>query len=301
MKVKDGIVGFVVGDALGVPVEFRSRESLKDDPVVDMREYGTYGMPKGTWSDDSSMILATMASIIYKKGIDLEDIMNEFCDWFYYSKYTQYDDTFDFGMTTSTAIERYKKGFSVDECGGKDERDNGNGSLMRILPLAFIPDIDFETIEKVSALTHAHKTSRIACVLYIRMAKSILENDDLTLDEHIQKASKEIIDYYDEKYLKHFQRIFNLDFSKGILSGGYVVDTLESVVYSLINTDNYKDALLKAVNLGGDTDTVAGICGGLAGIYYGFEDIPVDWTSQIPKLDKVISLCEEYEELLDEY
>lgn len=301
MKVKDGIIGFVVGDALGVPVEFRSRESLKDDPVVDMREYGTYGMPRGTWSDDSSMILATMASIINKKSIDLDDIMKEFCEWFYNSKYTQYNDTFDFGMTTSTAIERYHHGMPIDKCGGTSDRDNGNGSLMRILPLAFLPDIDFETVENVSALTHAHKTSRIACVLYIQIAKSILENDDLTLDEHIQKASQEIINHYDEKYLKHYQRIFNLDFSKGILSGGYVVDTLESVVYCLITTDNYKDALLKAVNLGGDTDTVAGICGGLAGIYYGFDDIPVDWTSQIPKLDTVVSLCEEYEALLDEY
>jgi ADP-ribosylglycohydrolase len=301
MKVKEGIIGLVVGDALGVPVEFSSRESLKENPITGMTGGGTYGMPAGTWSDDSSMVLATMTSITNKKGLDLDDMMNEFCEWFFKAKYTQYHDTFDFGMTTSTAIQRYKKGIPVDSCGGKGEHDNGNGSLMRILPLAFLPDVDFETIEKVSALTHAHKTSRIACALYVQIAKSILENDDLTLEEHVRNASKEIKDYYDEKYLKHFQRIFNLDFSKGILSGGYVVDSLESAVYCLTTTDNYRDAVLNSVNLGGDTDTTAAICGGLAGIYYGFDAIPIEWTDAIPKLDYVLSLCEEFEAFCDEH
>lgn len=301
MKVKDGIIGLVVGDALGVPVEFSGRESLRENPVTGMMGGGTYGMPAGTWSDDSSMVLATMASIVNKKAIDLDDIMNEFCEWFFNAKYTQYNDTFDFGMTTSTAIRRYKKGIPADSCGGSGERDNGNGSLMRILPLAFIPDVDFETVEKVSALTHAHKTSRIACVLYIQIAKSILENDGLTLEEHIKKASDEIENHYDEKYLKHFQRIFHNDFSKGILSGGYVVDSLESTVYCLTTTDNYHDAVLKAVNLGGDTDTTAAICGGLAGIYYGFDSIPIEWTDAIPQLDEVVSLCAKFEAVCDEY
>ena len=302
MKVKDGICGFVVGDALGVPVEFYSREELKEDPVVDMREYGTYNMPKGTWSDDSSMILATMASIVNKKGIDLDDIMKEFKNWFFQGAYTQYIDTFDYGITTSTAIQRYDKGIPVDRCGGSGDRDNGNGSLMRILPLAFIHDIDPETIEKVSALTHAHERTLITCVFYIQIAKSMLSNENLTIKEHIDNASEFIKDYYkDSDEVKHLNRIFEYDFSEGILSSGYVINTIESVVYCLLNTDNYKDALLKAVNLGGDTDTIAGICGGLAGIYYGFDAIPIEWTDAIPKLDYVVSLCEMYEAFCDGY
>ena len=301
MKVKDGICGFVVGDALGVPVEFYSREELKEDPVVDMREYGTYNMPKGTWSDDSSMILATMASIVNKKGIDLEDIMNEFKNWFFKGAYTQYIDTFDYGITTSTAIQRYDKGIPVDKCGGRSNHDNGNGSLMRILPLAFIPDIDPETVEKVSALTHAHERTLITCVFYVQIAKSMLSNEGLTIKEHIDNASEFVMKYYkDSDELKHLNRIFENDFSEGISSSGYVISTIESVIYSLLNTDNYKDALLKAVNLGGDTDTIAGICGGLAGIYYGFDAIPVEWTDAIPKLDYVVSLCEMYEAFCDE-
>ncbi len=300
MKVKDGITGFIVGDALGVPVEFYSRNELKQDPVIDMREYGTYNQPKGTWSDDSSMTIATMHSIVNKKGIDYENIMTEFCNWAYEHEYTQYCETFDIGNTTSRGLRRFKNGAKALESGGTSTHDNGNGSLMRILPLAFIPNIDYETIENISGLTHGHERSKIACVLYVEIAKSMLEND-LTIDEHIYNACKKIIQYYrDNEELKQFARIFANDFSEGILSGGYVIDTIETVVYCLKTTDNYKDAVLKAVNLGGDTDTNAAICGGLAGIYYGFDEIPVDWIESIPHLDKVHSLCEEFEAFCDE-
>ena len=301
MKVKDGIIGLVVGDALGVPVEFNSRESLKNNPVINMREYGTYNMPKGTWSDDSSMTLATMNSILNKKAIDYEDIMNEFCEWFFKSKYTQYNETFDYGNTTSKSLMKYINGFDAIKCGGNSTHDNGNGSLMRILPLAFIRDIDYESIECVSGLTHSHKRSQIACVLYIEIAKSMIIND-LKIDEHIENACRKIIEYYgDCEELIHFKRIFNDTLTENIQSSGYIIDTLESVIYCLKNTDNYRDAVLKAVNLGGDTDTIAAICGGLCGIYYGFEDIPIDWIEEIPKIDKVISLCEKYEAFCDEY
>ena len=298
MKVKDGIIGLVVGDALGVPVEFTSREMLEANPVTDMRGHGTYDMPKGTWSDDSAMTIATMRSIINKKGIDYEDIMEEFLQWRRDGKFMQKGYTFDIGITTSTAISEYVHGTPAIECGGTSDRSNGNGSLMRILPLAYIPDIDYETIENVSALTHAHQRSKIACVLYVEIAKSMLSNDALTISEHIENACEKIKKHYkDSKELKHFKRIFDNDFSNGISGKGYVIYTLECVIYCLTTTDSYRDAVLKAVNMGEDTDTNAAICGGLAGIYYGFDEIPIDWIGEISHIDKVISLCENYEAL----
>ena len=297
MKVKDGIIGLVIGDALGVPVEFQSRESLKIDPVTKMEGYGTYNMPPGTWSDDSSMTIATIASIVNKNEIDYDDIMKEFLEWIENGKYTQYQDTFDYGITTLHGIMNYKNGIDAIKCGGTDERDNGNGSLMRILPLAFIPDIDYETIENISGLTHGHLRSKIACVFYIEIAKSMLENN-LTIDEHIKLAGNKIKEHYkDSGELHHFKRIFNdeLNDEDSISSKGYVITTFESVIYSLKNTDNFRDAVLKAVNLGRDTDTVGAICGGLAGIFYGFDSIPIDWINEIPKIDEVIELCEKYE------
>ena len=303
MKIKDGIVGLAVGDALGVPVEFSKRSSLEANPVTGMRSGGTWKKAAGTWSDDTSMCLATMGSIVNKKAIDYADIMQEFCEWYFNDKYSQ-NGTFDTGITTTIAIESYKPGMNPLECGGTGERENGNGSLMRILPLAFIKDISFETIEDISSLTHAHKRSRIACVLYIQIAKSMLKNPNLSIRQHIQNASLEIIDYYGESYqdeLKHFQRIFDDDYSDGISSKGYVITTLEAAIYCLKNTTNYRDAVLKAVNLGEDTDTVAAVCGGLAGIYYGYEDIPVDWISEIDQIQSIIDLCENYEVVCYEY
>ena len=301
MKVKDGIVGLIIGDALGVPFEFYSRNELLENPITGMEGYGTYNMPPGTWSDDTSMTLATMQSIVNKKAIDYDDIMNEFVQWMFFNKYTQYGETFDYGNTTGRALQKYKNGTPANECGGRDERSNGNGSLMRILPLAFIKDIDIETIENISALTHGHPRSKMTCVYYIEIAKSMLERD-LIIDEHIEYANNKIQEYYEgSEELIHFERIFTNDFSEGILSSGYVINTIETVIYCLRNTDNFRDALLKCVNLGGDTDTNGAICGGLAGIYYGYDSIPEEWIDTIVGINKVLDLCDEFGDVCDEY
>ena len=301
MKVKDGIIGLLIGDALGVPVEFISRDEIKKNPVTDMRGYGTYNQPEGTWSDDTAMVLATMHSIVKKQGIDYDDIMDRFTKWLFDSKYMQGDKTFDCGITTSTAINNYYfDEIPALESGCSGVRDNGNGSLMRILPLAYIKNIDYKTIENISGLTHAHKRSKIACVLYVEIAKSMIENNTLSIKEHIEKASDKIKEYYkDSTELKHFEKIFNNDLDD-ISGKGYVIYTFECVVHCLLTTESYRDAVLKAVNIGGDTDTNAAICGGLAGIYYGYESIPIDWIEQVDRIDEVLSLCERYEAYCDE-
>ena len=300
MKVKDGIIGLVVGDALGVPVEFSGRYDRRVDPVVDMREYGTHNQPKGTWSDDSSMTIATMTSIVNKNKIDYEDIMDEFINWCHNNEHTNSDSgRFDIGNTTRRALRKYYNGTPVLECGGSRERDNGNGSLMRILPLAYIKGIDYDTIEKVSSLTHAHEISRIACVLYVEIAKSMLEND-LKISEHVESACDKIKEHYkDSPALENFEKIFSNDLDD-VRGRTFVVGSLECVIHCLLNTDNYKDAVLKAVNFGDDTDTTAAICGGLAGIYYGYDSIPKEWINTINKIDEVISLCEKYDALCDD-
>ena len=229
MKVKDGIIGLVVGAALGVPVEFYSREDLKKYPVTGMKSYGTYRKPAGTWSDDTSLTIATRASIVNKKGIDYTDIIEEFIEWQRNDKYSQ-ENTFDIGLTTREALNNYTGLNPI--CGMAGNGNNGNGSLMRILPLAFINNIDYETIENVSSITHRHKRARIACVLYIEIAKSMLNNSNLSIREHVQNASAKIIEYYEDSYeLIHFKRIFDDDYSKGVSSTGYVVYTLEAVIY----------------------------------------------------------------------
>ena len=300
MKVKDGIIGLIVGDALGVPVEFYTRFELEKNPVVGMRENGAHCQPAGTWSDDSSMTLATMTSIVNRQGIDYEDIMDEFLLWLHEGKYTNSKGkAFDIGMGTSEALYKYENGTSPLKSGGTGERSNGNGSLMRILPLAYIKDIDYQTVENVSSLTHAHERSKIACALYVEIAKSMLEND-MTIQEHVDMACNKIKNHYRNSIeLKHFQKILDNELDE-VNGKGYVIYTLECVINCLVTTDNYRDAVLKTVNLGGDTDTNAAVCGGLAGIYYGFDSIPLDWIDEINKIDEVLSLCEKYEGYCDE-
>lgn len=294
MKIKDGICGLAVADALGVPVEFRSRRYLTENPVTGMMGHGTYNMPKGTWSDDTSLTLATMQSIVNRNGIDLKDILNEFHLYIRESKYCQYV-VFDYGNNTIKAIERFEEGYPVNECGGRNEFDNGNGSLMRILPLAFIPGITYSEIEEISALTHAHIKSMISCALYVEIAKSMIENN-LEITEHITGACEKIRKHYEcWSVLDEFRDIFENDYH--VVEGrSYVIGTLEAALYCLLETSCYRDAVLMAVNLGRDTDTVGAVCGGLAGIYYGYDDIPSEWIGEIPQIEDIFKLCDDFEE-----
>ena len=305
---KSGIYGLVVGDAMGVPVEFTSGEDRKIDPVTDMIGYGTYNQPEGTWSDDSSMALATLVSIRDKGEIDYKDIMERFHDWCMYGAYTPFDEVFDIGIATSRAIMKYSNGAKPLESGGKTEWDNGNGSLMRILPVCLyiveqqkykkLSDGEaIDIIHNCSALTHAHLRSKIACGIYYFLVKAVL-NKDGELIERLQQGVDNAFKYYGESTeseLDNYNRLISLSEFKDtpenqIKSTGYVVYTLEAAIWCLVNSSSYEEVILKAVNLGDDTDTVAAITGGLAGLYYGYDNIPDKWKSKLQKRDWIDSL-----------
>ena len=274
-RVYDGIMGLVVGDALGVPVEFRERDTFC---VTDMRGGGTYRLPAGTWSDDSSLALATIESLGRMRRVAPRDIMENFVKWYAYNEFTPYGSVFDVGNTTRKAIELYMQSRDVKRCGGRSVTDNGNGSLMRILPLAFVPHTD-DDVAAVSALTHAHPISTGACEEYVRIAVLLLAGG----------GPEETARLYDGEY----------DIRKkprdDVKSGGYVLDTLDAAIWCFTTTSSYRECVLKAVNLGGDTDTTAAVAGGLAGIYYGSSDergIPQEWQAQIARGEWIAELCE---------
>jgi ADP-ribosylglycohydrolase len=245
-----------------------------------------------------------------KNGLDYTDIMRKFLSWIENAEYTAHGEVFDVGITTRQALSRFASGIEPLKCSGTSEYDNGNGSLMRILPLVFYlrslygddftdNDEAYKIIHNVSSLTHAHKRSHIACGIYISVAVQLFVNFDIKNGVysglHMAKTYYEKSKEYTEE-LKHYNRIFADDFinlpQEVIKSGGYVVDTLEAALWCLLNTDSYESCVLKAVNLGEDTDTIAAIAGGLAGIYYGYENIPKKWVEQIARLDYIKSLCE---------
>jgi len=315
----DGMMGLVVGDALGVPAQFASRAELKINPVKKMEASLLFDMPPGAWSDDSSMALATLDSIIQKEEIDYDDIMERFTDWLYDGKYTPTGKSFDQGNTCVEAINNYERDSDYRKCGLTGELDNGNGSLMRIMPAclyAYEMVIAKEWKEKnavrfihhVSALTHNHLRSKIACAMYYFMVESVIEGSESLL-ERLDEGLLYAKIYYDKdseskEELEHFRRLRSLrEFAKcsedEIKSTGYVVHSLEAAVWCLITTDNLKDCLLKAVNLGGDTDTIAAIAGGLAGLYYGYESVPEEWRKEIIKEKEILTMCEIMEERFD--
>ena len=302
----NGIIGVVVGDALGCPVQFESRETVAEHPVNGMVGHGTFNLPEGSWTDDSSLTLALLDSINNKHGIDYNDIMNNFIKWYCNGEYTPYGYAYDIGRCTAEAIKRYIRNKDVDLCGGRSENDNGNGSLMRILPVCIycvekgMSDKEaVNTIHAVSSLTHAHIRSCIACGLYYFIVKEII-NGNGVLNEMIVRGLHNGFQFYDGRIhadeLKKFFRLRNLPFLlrapiSDIRASGYVVDTLEASVWALLTTSSFKDALLNAVNLGDDTDTVGAVTGGLAGLYYGLCDIQYDWIDSIKLIDWIKDMC----------
>ncbi len=302
-QITGGILGLAVGDALGVPVEFYSRSTLKTNPVVDMRAYGAHYQPQGTWSDDTSLAVCLAESLVEKQGFDYQDIGHRFVLWKTKAYWTPHNNVFDIGITTSYAITRILDGINPLECGGADEDSNGNGSLMRILPLAFFLknhslDERFEIVKNISSITHRHIRSVICCFYYIEFVLKLLENKDKFLI--YKDLQTEISLFLHDKNIKtteiaKLSRLLKEDISirkeDEIRSSGYVLHTLEASIWCLLTSETYAETVLKAVNLGSDTDTTGAVAGGLAGVLYKEEGIPELWRKQLVKTDLIRNLA----------
>ena len=312
----DGIMGVIIGDALGCPVQFMDRKEIKErGPVTGMEGHGTYDMPAGTWTDDGSMTLATLDSIKALGEVDPEDIMESFIDWYEDGEYTPFGEAFDEGNTCSFAISDFEKDHDLRTCGRTSERSNGNGSLMRILPVCLfacendLSDEDaLKLVHAVSGLTHNHPRSKMACGLYYFCVLSLLNNYG-GLNERLQSGIDHGFSYYEketafEGELSHYERLRNLsEFANvpedNIQSSGYVVASLEAALWSLITTGNFRDCELKAVNLADDSDTIGAISGGLAGLYYGYTNMPEEWLSVIQRREWIEEMCISSDTLTD--
>jgi ADP-ribosyl-[dinitrogen reductase] hydrolase len=301
---KDILFGVSVGDALGVPVEFVSREKIALNPVTDMIGFGTYNLPAGTFSDDSSLTFCLAESLTQE--LTLENISKNFQNWYFSSYWTPYGNVFDIGIATRQAIVRLKNGTKPDLAGGMDVSDNGNGSLMRILPLiSYIKDLPIEEryfiTKQISSITHGHIRSVISCFYYLEFARQIILGENKF--QIYKNLKNEISDFLNtigiiEREINLFESILQNDIfklaEKDIKSSGYVLHTLEASIWCILTTDNYKSAVLKAVNLGEDTDTTGAITGGLAGLLYSFESIPTNWINQMARKEDIFNLAERW-------
>jgi len=295
------ILGGVIGDALGVPVEFKDRDTFT---INGMTGHGTYNQPKGTWSDDTSLTMCLIENII--ESNDEKGLLDKFVKYMEEGYWTPNGEMFDIGIATKNAIDRYRSGVQPQECGGNNEYDNGNGALMRISPLVPLLYRNFdvaskeEVIEKICSLTHRHTRSNLACIFYIQFLIMIINNN--TKEKSYEGAVNICLNHLKiEKYnieYANFKRILEnkiYEYKKDqIYSDGYVVHSLEAALWCFFKHDNYKDIVLEAVNLGGDTDTIASIAGTMAGLYYKMDGIPVEWLAEVTNIEKVKGKLEEF-------
>ena len=303
-KLKNGIMGFIIGDAMGVPLEFKKREMFKNNKVTDMISNDRIGV-KGVWSDDSSMVIATMKAIIDNKGkIDYESIMNNFILWVSNKDFIAIDKAFGIGRATFFALGNYynKRYEKITDCGMKGFNYNGNGSLMRILPIAYYcyykklsDDEIYHLVKDISSLTHSHEISVLGCFIYVLLVIELLSGEEK------ENAYSNIRKYNYRKYfslenIKYYDRLLNNDISKldvdSISSMGFVVDTLEAVIWCFINNNSYDKCVIEAINLGNDSDTIGALVGGLSGIYYN--DINNKWLNDIKRKNYLLDLCSDF-------
>ena len=306
-RVKEGIIGNAIGDALCVSTKGQTREYLLEHPVLKMLPCIKKGIPKGAWSDSTSLMIAT-TSAINKKGFDYDYIAENCVSWFASNKYCSVGESFGIGKTTLKSLmeftKRYKKAI---DCGAELFEENSNSSLKMMLPLAFYftakkstKEEVFDTIKNVCSITHKHDVSICACYIYVHYIMFILNGNN----KFAAIKKLKTIDYsmFSNRILEHYSRILignlsELDIDE-INSTSFIVDTLESVLWCFVKSDNFKDCIIACANIGNDTSSIAALTGAIAGIYYGTNKIPKDWIDNLRRMDYLTNISEEYEKYL---
>ena len=266
-KIRAGLWGLIVADAMGVPHEFKRTHQIPQKlQMVMPKEYQkTYrDVPYGTWSDDTSLALALADSLATCRDVDLDDFANRMLKWYEDNEYTPDGVRFDIGTTTRKAFHKLAKHVSPRESGEKGEESQANGSLMRTLPLALWHtghdrELYLDACE-VSAVTHAHPIVQAACGIYCVAARYVLMGDD-------PKRSFRTA-------MERMKVTFQLPSVRGT---GFVLDSLAYAVRALESMPSYELAVVEAIRLGNDTDTTACIAGGIVAVRDGMRGIPRDW------------------------
>lgn len=289
-NIKGAIMGAIIGDALGVPFEFKNKEEIGKVKIKKIDK----------WSDDSSMILCTMQSLVELEDYSSKDIADKYIKWLYEGYWTPQGIVWDCGSTTAHALRLYRRHGILT--GVNDEDACGNGSLMRVIPILFYVNQNienrFDIIREFSSITHSNIKCIIACAIYIELGLNLLNGmDKKTAYSTMQKT---IIDKYKEypEELNLFSKILfhNIyEYNPDSLSGnGYVICSLESALYSFMSCNNYIKSIITAISFGEDTDTIACITGGLSGLYYGYNKIPKRYIKRLDRAEDIIKLLNNF-------
>ena len=296
------LLGLAAGDAVGTTVEFAPRGSFT--PLTDMVGGGPFGLEPGQWTDDSSMALCLAESLVERDGFDPLDQMERYCRWWQEGYLSSNGRCFDIGVTTAAALGQFRA-MGDPMAGSVDSRKAGNGSIMRLapVPMFFVsswaiadPLPDFEVMldelgqwaMSSSRTTHGAAECLEACAWFARAIARALEGASKT---DILLADREMP--LDCPSIRAIARGEYRDKSRDEIQGsGYVVRSLEAALWCFDQTDNFRDAILLAANLGDDADTTAAVCGQIAGAFYGESGIPEPWLTKLAKVELIRDLSD---------
>lgn len=306
-RVKEGIIGSAIGDALGISSKGKDRLYLLDNPVLKMSGDIKRGIPKGAWGDSTSILVATM-NAINKKGINYNYIAENCVSWFTSSKFCSVSESFGIDDVTLNSLLRFtNRKIAANICGSDSFESNTNSSLKMMLPVAFYVNAKkckeeetYEIIKNVTQIICSHEISICANYIYVYYILFLLNGNNKYAA--IKKLRQVDYSMFDDSTLEYFSRIligniYELDIDE-IKSTSFIVDTLESVLWCFIKSDNLKDCLTATANIGDDTSTIGSLAGSIGGIYYGTNKIPKDWTENLRKKEYLTELSEDYERYL---
>ncbi|MDE7423614.1 MAG: ADP-ribosylglycohydrolase family protein [Lachnospiraceae bacterium] len=298
-KFQSGLYGLLIGDALGVPYEFHSAAEIPPYSDIEMTpplgfERAHRRVEPGTWSDDGAQALCLLDSIITCGKFDLKDFSDKLLCWYQEGKWAVDGMVFDIGIQTSEALMAYKSGMVPEKCGMVRPDGKGNGALMRTLPLALWHNgTDKELVIDAHSqclITHGNICNQVCCALYCLVARSLL--NDLDFDQALENGVQVLRNIYREmpEYEQELEWSVRPDEPWEGSGSGYVVDCLRSAFMIMKRATSYEEAVKQAIMLGDDTDTTACVTGGLAGILFGFENIPSRWYNALRGKEEVESL-----------
>ena len=296
MDIKDryigALVGLACGDAVGTTVEFSPRGSFA--PVTDMIGGGPFGLKPGQWTDDTSMALCLAESLLSKGKFDALDQMARYGNWWQWGYLSSTGDCFDIGTTVQRALLNFRR-TGEPFSGQTDEYSAGNGSLMRLAPVVL-----FSFPDMPSVLQHAADSSRTthgaleaveSCQLFATLLHAALSGtpkDKFLPDLTYQPTSKKLIELASGAFLSKSEQ--------HIKGSGYCIESIEAALWCFFNTNSYREAVLRAVNLGDDADTTGAIVGQLAGAYYGINDVPQPWVQRLAMREDIVYMAEKLHE-----
>jgi ADP-ribosyl-[dinitrogen reductase] hydrolase len=292
-RLSGGLIGLLVGDALGVPYEFRAPHELPSPELIEYEPPPRFrrshpGAAVGAWSDDGAQALCLLASLLHCDRLDLRDFGNRLCNWHQVGYMAVNNHLFDIGIQTSEALNRLRAGTPPEESGGAEDWSQGNGSLMRVLPLAlWHRGSDAELVRDAhqqSLPTHGHPTVQACCALYCLWARGLLEE---AADPWGAAVATLRGLYRDQPvYLAALNDQIRPEEARTPGGCGFVIDSLFSARHAL-EARSYEAVVKAAIGLGNDTDTTACIAGGLAGVRDGVGAIPMRWRTGLAGWDEV--------------